>query len=138
MNYDYSLTFIGTYIALVTLLVQALVAATSKAKQPGAIPGKIDEHLSHNSFVFRAHRTFMNSLENMPLFIGSVFLGVFSGAHAKWLGILVITYAVARIVHMILYYAIATETNPSPRSYFFGIALLAQIGILGLVGVALI
>ncbi|MCP8899864.1 hypothetical protein M6D89_11195 [Gilvimarinus sp. HB14] len=33
---------------------------------------------------------------------------------------------------MILYYAIATEKNPSPRSYFFGIALLAQIGILGM------
>lgn len=138
MNYDYSITFIGTFIALVTLFVQALVAATSKAKQPGAVPGKISGSLSHDSFVFRAHRTFMNSLENMPLFLGSVFLGMFAGAHPRWLGIFVVVYALARIAHMILYYAIATEKNPSPRSYFFGIALLAQIGILGLVGAALI
>ncbi|MDO3380670.1 MAPEG family protein [Gilvimarinus algae] len=138
MNYDYSITFIGTFIALVTLFVQALVAATSKAKQPGAVPGKISDSLSHDSFVFRAHRTFMNSLENMPLFLGSVFLGMFAGAHPRWLGIFVVVYALARIVHMVLYYAIATEKNPSPRSYFFGIALLAQIGILGLVGATLI
>ncbi|MBU2887837.1 MAPEG family protein [Gilvimarinus agarilyticus] len=138
MNYDYSITFIGTYIALVTLFIQAVVAAGSKAKQPGAVPGKISDELSHDSFVFRAHRTFMNSLENMPLFIGSVFLGVFAGAHPRWLGILVVTYALARFIHMALYYAIATEKNPSPRSYFYGIALLAQIGMLVLIGAALV
>lgn len=132
------LTFIGFFIFLITLLLQALVAAISKAKQPGAIPGKIDETLSHDSFVFRAHRTYMNSLENAPLFIGSVCLGVLSGSYGKWFGILVLTFAIARILHMVLYYAIATEKNPSPRSYFYGIALLAQIGILGLVGARLI
>lgn len=138
MNYDYSVTFIGFFIALLTLFVQSIIAAGSKAKQPGAVPGKISDELSHDSFVFRAHRTFMNSLENMPLFIGSVLLGIFAGAHPRWLGIAVMVYAFARIVHMILYYAIATEKNPSPRSYFFGIALLAQIGILGLVGAAVV
>lgn len=138
MIHDYSLTFIGVFIALVTLLVQSVVAAGSKAKQPGAIPGKISDNLSHDSFVFRTHRTFMNSLENFPLFIGSVFLAVFAGASPGWLGILVLVFALARIIHMLLYYAIATEKNPSPRSYFFMIALLAQIGILGLIGAALI
>jgi uncharacterized MAPEG superfamily protein len=138
MHLDYTLTYIGVYIALVTLLVQATIAAISKAKQPGAVPGKIDEHLSHDSFVFRAHRTFINSLENFPLFIGSVFLAVFTGTHPRWLGILVITYALARIIHMALYYAIATEKNPSPRSYFFGVALIAQVGVLGLIGAALL
>lgn len=138
MHLDYTLAYLGIYIALVTLLLQATVAAISKAKQPGAVPGKIDEHLSHGSFVFRAHRTFMNTLENFPLFIGSAFLAIFTGANPRWLGILVIAYALARIMHMALYYAIATEQNPSPRSYFYGVALMAQIGILGLIGAALL
>lgn len=138
MNDDYFTTYIGTFIALLTLLLQALVAAISKARQPGAVPGKIDPSLSHGSFIFRAHRTFMNSLENMPLFLGSVFLGLFTGANPRWLGTFVITYALARLLHMAFYYAIATDQNPSPRSYFFALALLAQFGILGVLAAALL
>ena len=138
MNYDYSITYIGLLIALLTLLLQSVIAAMSKAKQPGSVPGKMDEHLSHGSFVFRAHRTFMNSLENFPLFIGSAFLAVFTGTNPRWVGILIMIYALARIIHMALYYAIATEKNPSPRSYFYGIALIAQVAVLGLIGINLL
>jgi|SRR5690554_1034695 len=138
MPLDYTFAYSWIYVALLTLLVQATVAAMSKAKQPGSVPGKIDQQLSHSSFVFRAHRTFMNSLENFPLFLGSAFLAVFCGTNPRWLGILIMLYAVARIIHMALYYAIATDKNPSPRSYFYGIALFAQIGILGLIGLQLL
>jgi uncharacterized MAPEG superfamily protein len=138
MPLDYTFAYIWIYVALITLLVQATVAAMSKAKQPGAIPGKMDEHLSHGSFVFRANRTFMNSLENFPLFIGSAFLAVFTGTNPRWVGILIMIYALARIIHMALYYAIATEKNPSPRSYFYGIALIAQVVLLGLIGINLL
>ncbi|WP_049723305.1 MAPEG family protein [Gilvimarinus polysaccharolyticus] len=138
MPLDYTFAYSWIYVALITLLVQATVAAMSKAKQSGSVPGKMDEHLSHDSFVFRANRTFMNSLENFPLFIGSAFLAVFVGANPRWLGIFIMVYALARIIHMALYYAIATEKNPSPRSYFYGVALFAQIGLLGLIGTELL
>ena len=72
----------GILIALLTLLVQGIVAAGSKASQAGAIPGKIDESLSHSSFVFRSNRTFMNSLENFPAFLGTSFLAIFVTANA--------------------------------------------------------
>jgi hypothetical protein len=38
---------------------------------------------------------------------------------------------------MVLYYSISTEKNPSPRSYFYLIALVANIILLGLCGWAI-
>jgi len=133
MNPDYTFAHLGLTLVLATLLLQALVASSTKASRPGAVPGKIDESLSHESFVFRAHRTFMNSLENMPLFLGSVLLAFAVGTDPFWTGIFIWLFALGRIGHMLLYYALATERNPSPRSYFFGMALLANVALLGVV-----
>lgn len=135
---NYNAALWGVLFILVTLLVQALVASLSKARQPGAVPGKIDESLSHDSFVFRANRTFLNSMENLPLIMGASFLAMFVGARVAWTAGLVWTIAVARLGHMVLYYKIATEQNPSPRTYFFLLGLAANIALLVLAGVTLI
>lgn len=135
---SYTFAFWGILIIIATVLIQGIIAASKKASQAGAIPGKMDESLSHSSFVFRSNRTFMNSLENFTAIIASSFLAVLVGANPLLTGILIMIFAVARIMHMVLYYVIATETNPSPRSYFFMIGLLSNIGLLMLCGVALI
>jgi len=138
MGVIYYLTFLGLFIILLTLLIQWFVASKTKASQAGAIPGKIPENLSHESFVFRAHRTFMNSLENLPLMLGTTFMAVLIGANSFWTGIFVWVFAIARILHMVLYYAIATEQNPSPRTWFFMIGLLANVALLALCGITLL
>lgn len=120
-------------VILLTMLIQAIVAMNIKASQPGAIPGKIDPHLSHTSFVFRTHRTFMNTLENSPIMLATCFLAILSGTNVFWTSLLIWTYALARIMHMILYYVIATEKNPSPRSYFFMTGLIANIVLAGFI-----
>ncbi len=125
-------------VAVLTLVVQGLVAASTKASKPGAIPGKIDPSLSHSSFVFRSNRTFMNSLENFPAFLGAAFLAVVVHANPVWTASLLWVFTLARIIHMVLYYAISTEKNPSPRSYFYLVALLANIGLLILCAITLI
>jgi uncharacterized MAPEG superfamily protein len=135
---EYHLAFVGIFVMLVTLIVQWGVATFSKASQPAAVPGKIDESLSHSSFVFRANRTFMNSVENITVMLPTGFLAILIGANVFWTGLLIWVYASARIIHMGLYYKIATEKNPSPRSYFFIIGVIANIVLLVLVGVALI
>lgn len=134
----YTMAYWGLLITLLILLVQWVIASGQKAKQPGAVPGKTDDSLSHSSFVFRAHRTLMNSLENYPLMLGTVFLAFFIGASAFWTGLFIWTFAIARIIHMILYYAIATDKNPSPRSYFFMIGLAANVALLILCGITLV
>jgi len=137
MYEHYSVALWGIFVILVTVLVQALVAAGSKASQPGAIPGKMDESLGHSSFVFRSNRTVMNSLENIPVMLGASFLALFAGADVFWTGTLIWVFAVARIAHMVLYYAIATDRNPSPRSYFYLLGVVANIALLVFVGMAL-
>jgi len=134
---DYSLTLWGIFVILATVLVQGLVAALTKASQPGAIPGKMDGSLGHSSFVFRSNRTLMNSLENLPVMLGTALVAVLAGASVLWTGILVWAFAVSRILHMALYYAIATDRNPSPRSYFYLSGLVANIALLVFVAVAL-
>ncbi|MBA6262726.1 MAPEG family protein [Colwellia sp. Bg11-12] len=134
---SYSVAFFGILIIILTVVVQSLVAAKSKASQPDAIPGKIDSSLSHSSFVFRSNRTFANSLENITVMLGASFLAILVGANVFWTGIIIWVMAISRIIHMILYYAISTEKNPSPRSYFYLIALVANIILLGLCGWAI-
>lgn len=135
---EYSLSVWGVLLMLTTVLVQSLVAALVKAAQPGAVPGKIDEALSHASFVFRSSRTVANSLENLPVMLGAAILALWVQADPLWTAICIWTYASARLVHMLLYYVIATEKNPSPRSHFYFIALLANIALLVVVAMALI
>lgn len=137
MYESYSFALCGIFVILLTVLVQSLIAAGSKASQPGAIPGKMDESLSHSSFVFRSNRTVLNSLENLPVMLGTAFLALFAGANVMWTGILIWAFALARILHMALYYGIATEKNPSPRSYFFLLGVVANIALLVLVGISL-
>lgn len=134
----YLVAFWGVFVVILTWMIQWFVASGSKGSQAGAIPGKIDENLSHSSFVFRAHRTFMNSIENVPVMLGTSFLAILVGANAFWTGLLIWVFAVSRIMHMVLYYLIATETNPSPRSYFFLIGLASNLCLLAFCAVALV
>ncbi|HJK89363.1 MAG TPA: MAPEG family protein [Polyangiaceae bacterium LLY-WYZ-15_(1-7)] len=119
-------------LALVAMvLLQSLVAAGAHRSQKTYVPGVVDEELGHESFVFRSHRTFMNSLENLPMMVPAIVLGLLVGLDPLWLGALSWAYVGARALHMALYYAIATEKNPSPRSWFYMLGLLANVVLLG-------
>lgn len=133
----YTVAYWGIFSVIVVLILQGAIAAGSKASQPGAIPGKMGDDLSHSSFVFRSNRTFLNSLENFPAFLGSAVLAILIAADPFWTGTFIVIYSLSRIAHMVLYYVIATETNPSPRSYFFMLGLLANIALLVLCGITL-
>lgn len=128
--YTYSIA--GLLVISLTVFVQNIVAAVAHRKQSRYIPGKVSEELSHDSFVFRSHRTFHNSLENIHQFTLPALLCMFLGAKTDVLAILVWAFAVSRIIHMALYYAVATEKNPSPRSYFYMIGALCTLGVYGL------
>jgi len=121
----------GVWALVTMVLLQSLVAAGAHRAQTSYVPGVVDDELGHDSFVFRSHRTFLNSLENLPMMLGPTLLALLVGMDATWLAALVWTYVGARALHMALYYAIATEKNPSPRSYFYTIALLTNVVLLG-------
>ncbi|WP_404399940.1 MAPEG family protein [Idiomarina seosinensis] len=134
---DYRATLIWTAVIIATVIFQWLVASGSKAGQKGAIPGKAPEELSHQNFVFRAWRTHQNSLENLSPMLGTVVLAIFAGVDPRWTASLTAVFAVARLAHMVLYYVIATNKNPSPRSYFFMVGFTANVVLLAMVIVKL-
>ena len=131
---SYSFAVWGLWLILMTVFVQAMVASGAHRKQKQYVPGIVNDKLSHESFVFRSHRTFLNSHENLLMMFGPALLGMLVGMDAYWLGILVWVYAIARILHMALYYVIATESNPSPRSYFFMVGFVANLALLIMLG----
>ncbi|MCL4410408.1 MAG: MAPEG family protein [Gammaproteobacteria bacterium] len=133
----YHTTFVWLGILLAMIMLQWLIASYTKASQPGAIPGLPPRDAGHRSFVFRAWRTHQNTLENAGTMIGGCLFAVLVGANPSLLAILMAVMVIARILHMVLYYQIATEKNPSPRSYFFMLSWFANIGILILGFVAL-
>lgn len=127
-NYHASLA--ALWLILLTMFIQSLVAMVAHRRQASYIPGIVDPNLSHSSFVFRSDRCFRNSLENSLIMIACIVLAMNLGMAAITLAWLAWIYALARIVHMVLYYAIATEKNPSPRSYFFGIGFICNLVLL--------
>ena len=135
----YQSSFIGIWVILTTIMIQAMVAIRFHRGQRGGYkPGIIKPELNQSSIVFRSYRTFQNSLEIIVPILGITFLEMFAGYSSFKLAIIIWIYAIARIGHMILYYKISTERNPSPRSLPWAIGFLAGIYFMVDLGIFLI
>ena len=134
----YQSSLIGLWFILVTIVVQAMVLIHLHRKQPNYKVGVIDPSLGQESLFFRAYRTFWNSMENIVPVLGMALIALVSGYSATKLSIILWTYAIARVFHMILYYMVATDQNPSVRSIFFGIGFLATFYLIIDLGLYLI
>jgi len=125
---EYQSVFLGLWLVLATIIVQAMVAIRVHRRQKGGYNvGIIKPELGQSSIVFRAHRTFQNSLENITPLMGMAIIAALSGYSSTKLTVVVWVYAIARIIHMVLYYKIATDKNPSPRSIFWAIGFLTNL-----------
>ena len=93
--------------------------------------GKIDPNLGQESSFLGVTEHFWNSLGKYHSSFRNVHrCEILAGYSSFKLGIVVWIYAISRIIHMLLYYYIATEKNPSPRSYFYGFGLIATLYLL--------
>ena len=116
-----------------------MVAVRIHRRQSGGYsPGVIKPELGQSSIVFRAHRTFQNSLENIIPLLGMAIIAMLSGYGAFKLSIIIWTYAISSNIHMIFYYKIATNKNPSPRSIFWAIGFLASFYLMIDLGIFLL
>ena len=137
MYEEYLSSFWALWVIVFTVIAQSLIATGAHRKQAQYVPGVVDENLGHGSFVFRSHRTFQNSMENAPLMLFTAFLAVLVGLSPGSLAATSWTFAIARLVHMVLYYKIATEKNPSPRSYFYVIGMLSNLVLVVMIAIHL-
>ena len=124
----YQSSLIGLWLILATIMIQAMVAIRVHRRQKGGYkPGIVDPSLDHSSFVFRTHRTFQNSIENIIPMLGMSVIAMLSEYSASRLSTIIWIYAISRIIYMILYYKIATNKNPSKRSIFWAIGFLVNV-----------
>ena len=131
----YKLVFFALWVILTTIFAQAVVLIVVHRMQKNYKVGVIDASLGQQSFLFRSYRAFWNSVENVVLIFPLVIVGILIDYDSNRLGIITWVYAVSRIGHMLVYYFIATDRNPSLRSVFwlFGFFAMAYlIGDLGL------
>ena len=136
---EYQSVFLGLWLILATIIVQAMVAIRVHRRQKGGYKvGVIKPELGQSSIVFRAHRTFQNSLENITPLLGMAIIAALMGYSSFKLSIIVWVYAIARIIHMILYYKIATDKNPSPRSIFWAVGFLTNFYLMIDLGIFLL
>ena len=69
----YHSSLLGIWLMLATMVIQAIVAVRVHRRQKGGYsPGIVKPELGQSSFVFRSHRTFQNSLENIVPILGGV------------------------------------------------------------------
>ena len=106
------------------LLVQVLVldVAGLKARHRPGTPVEAD----HGNFLFRASRAHANTNESIAAFILLGFFGVLSAGPVGWLNTFSWVYVLARIAHMLCYYAGVHLL----RSLSFGVGLAALFGML--------
>ena len=135
----YQSTFIGLWLIVATIIVQAMIAVRIHRRQEGGYsPGILKPSLDHASIVFRTHRTLQNSLENLIPLLGLVVIALMSEYDSNKLSIVIWIYAISRIIHMVLYYKIGTNKNPSPRSIFWAVGFLTTLYLMIDLGVFLI
>lgn len=106
------------------LLVQLLILdlAGIKARHRPGTPVEAD----HSNFLFRATRAHANTNESIAGFILLALFAVLSAAPPAWLNTLSWVYVMARIVHMLCYYAGIQLL----RSVSFAVGLVALFGML--------
>lgn len=110
---------------LAVLMVAQMLVVDFTGMQRKHVPGMpVTE--GHGSWFFRAARAHGNSNESLPTFLLITVFALAVGANAAWLNALACIFVVGRAGHMLCYYA----NLQILRSVFFGIGLLAMIGML--------
>ncbi len=134
----YASVFIGLWLILSTIIIQAIVLIRSHRRHKGYKVGVMDSSLGQESFLFRSYRAFWNSMENIVPMFGMALIAILIGYDAETLNAIVWIYAISRIIHMFLYYFIATDKNPSIRSIFWAIGFFANLYLMIDLGVFLL
>ena len=134
----YQNTFIGLWLILSTIIIQAIILIRSHRRQKTYQVGVMDSTLGQESFLFRSYRVFWNSLENIIPIFGMALLAILSGYNSSTLNSIVWIYALTRIFHMFLYYTIATNKNPSIRTVFYLIGFFATLYLMIDLGIFLV
>ncbi len=119
--YKWSVLVIGLVglMQVIQLIIADVVAL--KAKHTPGFPIEA----THDSFVFRATRAFMNTNESVSIFILLLMFATLLGGAPSWVNGFSLLYFVARVGHMFFYYI----NFSLARSGAFGLSLIGLVGL---------
>jgi len=108
------------------------LAFTEKGRQkPGQISGGPDQ------LGFRVVRTYVNSTENLPVFIGVLIFAFIAGVSPYWINLLAGVHVAARLLFWLVYYSKLGAKTPGPRSILYIIGMTANKVLVGIAFVSL-
>lgn len=114
--YHVALTAIGVLIlaVLIQSVLQAPLAFAKEQQAPGApLKG------SHKDFSFRVVRTFLNSIENLPMILGATVLAILMGVRPTWVNGLIVLHVFFRLTFWGVYYSGVGKVAGGPRTLSF-------------------
>lgn len=107
------------------LVLVQLVVFDVAGMRAGHVPGAAVTG-GHDDFFFRASRAFANTNETLAAFALLALFGILHNAAPGWLNGAAVVFVVARIAHMLCYYA----DRRVLRSTAFVVAILALVAML--------
>lgn len=84
---------------------------------------------NNESLLWRLYRVHANLIENLPLYLGVVFLLTVRGVSGTAVDVLIVAYIVFRIVHSLIHIA---GIDPTFRLLSLAIQLICLVGLTGL------
>ncbi len=105
----------------------AIFAFNEKGGQkPGRVVGGPEQHS------FRVLRTYLNSTESLPMFIGLLLAAILAGVSPKWVNILAFAHLGFRLLFWAVYYSRLGIKTPGPRTlgYLGGMLSNFALGVM--------
>jgi uncharacterized MAPEG superfamily protein len=111
----YHPALIALAILFLVVLIQSFLAGVLGLGKSGEVPGRPLKG-SHEDFSFRVLRTYGNSVENLSVFAGTVFLAVIVGVKPSLVNWLAAIHLVFRLAYWGIYYSGIGKIIGGPRS----------------------
>lgn len=116
-----------TVLCIAVLIQSVLCAVFAFSKKGGQSPGQVVGGPEQHSF--RVLRTYLNSTESLPMFIGVLVVAIMAGVSAKWVNTLAIAHVGFRLLFSVLYYSRLGIKTPGPRTLGYLGGLLTNFAL---------
>lgn len=123
-------------LCFVILFQSNLCAVFAFSKKGGQTPGSLKG--TPEDFSFRVLRTYSNSTENLPAFIGALLVAIVAGVDPTWVNGLAGIHVLFRFFYWAVYYSKIGGPTPGLRTLTYVIAMLANLVLVVMSVLALI
>ena len=114
----YQSALLALSILTLAVLIQGLLVAPLAFAKEEEAPG-MPLQGTHTNLSFRVIRTFANSTENLPMFIGALLLAICAGVDSTWVNWLAGLHVAFRLLFWVVYYAGVGKVAGGPRTIAF-------------------